>query len=96
MGKQKKLVLDMHSSEENFYPVPDGKLFFVKKGSGPPIVFLHGFGLDHRMWESQVDFFSAHFTCIAADLRGFGKSTVPTDQQYAHHEDLMVLLDFLG
>ena len=82
--------------EENYCPVPNGKIFFIKKGSGTPIVFMHGFCLDRRMWESQMDYFSADYSCIAFDLRGFGKSSVPTDQSYAHHEDLNTLLEFLG
>jgi pimeloyl-ACP methyl ester carboxylesterase len=83
-------------NKESYCPVPEGKLFFVKRGNGPPIVFLHGFCLDHRMWESQMDYFSARFTCVAIDLRGFGKSSLPTDNLYAHYEDLVALLDFLG
>jgi 3-oxoadipate enol-lactonase len=86
----------MVQNEENYCPVLDGKLFFVKKGNGPPVVFLHGFCLDHRMWESQMIYFSEHYTCIAVDLRGFGKSSVPANQSYSHHEDLNTLLTFLG
>jgi 3-oxoadipate enol-lactonase len=88
--------LETGNDKGNFCPVHEGKLFFVKEGAGPPIVFLHGFCLDHRMWETQVDYFSADFTCIVVDLRGFGKSSLPTDKPYAHHEDLIALLDFLG
>lgn len=69
---------------------------YVIGGSGPPIVFIHGFGLDHRMWDSQMKFFSSGYTVIAPDLRGFGKSSPPTEMAFAYHEDIAELLDFLG
>ena len=81
-------------TEQGFVPVQDGKLFYEKKGAGPPIVFLHGICLDHRMWQEQVDFFSDSFTCINLDLRGFGKSSLPTTA-YSFHEDLKTFLDSL-
>lgn len=44
------------------------------RGSGTPLVLLHGFPLDHRMWEAQVAALSDRFRVIAPDLRGFGQS----------------------
>jgi 3-oxoadipate enol-lactonase len=79
----------------NYCPVQEGNLFFLKEGSGPPLVFIHGFCLDHRMWENQVNHFSKKYTCITLDLRGFGKSSVPTDQSFSNHEDLNDLFEFL-
>jgi hypothetical protein len=70
-------------------------LNLIVEGSGPPIVFIHGFGLDHRMWEKQMNFFSSGYTVIALDLRGFGKSAPPSDQAFAYHEDIAEVLDFL-
>ena len=69
---------------------------YVIGGSGPPVVFIHGFGLDHRMWGSQMKFFSSEYTVIAPDLRGFGKSPPPSEMALAYHEDIAELLDFLG
>lgn len=79
----------------SYCPIREGNLFFLIEGSGPPLVFIHGFGLDHRMWENQVNYFSKNYTCITLDLRGFGKSSVPTDQSFSNHEDLNDLLEFL-
>lgn len=33
-----------------------------------PILFLHGFPLDHRMWKSQVEFLKDNFYCITYDI----------------------------
>ena len=66
-------------------------------GQGPPILFVHGFPLDHTMWRQQLVELSRDFRCIAPDLRGFGKSSVTAGKvtmgQYA--DDLAALLDAL-
>ena len=72
----------------------DGSLYYEVTGDGPPLVFLHGFSVDHRMWDSQVDFFAQHHQVIRYDLRGFGRSSLPTEP-YAHVDDLRALLDHL-
>jgi len=82
-------------SRQGFIPVNDGQLYYEKNGSGPPVIFLHGICLDHRMWQQQVDYFSKYYTCINIDLRGFGKSSLPGPTAYSFHEDIKVLLDSL-
>lgn len=66
-------------------------------GSGPAILFVHGFPLDHTMWRHQVAEFSRDHRCLAPDLRGFGQSGVTdgvaTMEQFA--DDLAALLDAL-
>ena len=81
-------------AEEGFINVQDGKLFYQKEGTGSPLIFLHDVCLDHRMWQQQVAFFSASFTCINIDLRGFGKSSLPATE-YSFHEDINAVLDSL-
>ncbi|HEV8503768.1 MAG TPA: alpha/beta hydrolase [Chitinophagaceae bacterium] len=80
---------------QGFVPINDGQLYYEKNGSGPPLVFLHGVCLDHRMWQQQVDYFSKSYTCINVDLRGFGKSSLPDSTAYSFHEDIKTLLDSL-
>ena len=82
-------------SQQGFIRVNDGQLYYEKNGSGPPVIFLHGICLDHRMWEQQIDYFSKSYTCINIDLRGFGKSSVPTQTRYSFHEDIKIILDSL-
>ncbi|HWR84271.1 MAG TPA: alpha/beta hydrolase [Candidatus Deferrimicrobium sp.] len=35
-----------------------------------PLIFLHGFTLDHRMWEPQSQYFGKHYRVIVPDARG--------------------------
>jgi pimeloyl-ACP methyl ester carboxylesterase len=49
-------------------------IHYIEKGHGTPIVLLHGFPLDGRMWASQIESLSASHRVIAPDFRGFGQS----------------------
>ncbi len=42
-------------------------------GRGLPILFLHGYPLDSRMWGPLVHLLASDYLCIAPDLRGFGR-----------------------
>lgn len=78
--------------------IPGASLSVNDVGQGLPILFVHGFPLDHMMWREQVADLSRDFRCIAPDLRGFGQSTVTegkvTMEQFA--DDLAALLDALA
>jgi len=55
---------------------PDGATHsVVAKGSGPTLIFLHGFPLDHRMWLEQLEYFSQRYQVICPEFRGFGQSS---------------------
>jgi pimeloyl-ACP methyl ester carboxylesterase len=43
-------------------------------GSGPAILWVHGFPLDHTMWQCQYEELN-EYRSIAVDLRGFGRSS---------------------
>ncbi len=49
-------------------------LHYIDQGKGTPLVLMHGFPLDSRMWEAQIGDLSSRFRIIAPDFRGFGKS----------------------
>jgi pimeloyl-ACP methyl ester carboxylesterase len=51
-----------------------GDLAYIDRGSGIPVVLLHGFPLDHSMWDAQIEALATHVRVIAPDLRGFGQS----------------------
>jgi 3-oxoadipate enol-lactonase len=59
-----------------FANVLDGQLHYVERGSGMPLVLVHGFPLDHSMWLEQLEGLSNRFQLVAPDLRGFGQSVV--------------------
>lgn len=73
-------------------------LAYDDKGTGLPLVFLHAFPLDRRMWAAQSEALSSRFRVVTIDLRGHGESDAPlwhhTLDQAA--EDVRVLLDQLS
>src|SRR5690349_22010695 len=49
-------------------------LAFREKGTGVPLVLLHAFPLDGRMWDAQLESLSDAARIIVPDFRGFGRS----------------------
>lgn len=47
---------------------------YQDRGQGTPVVLVHGFPLDSRVWEAQIAALSDRYRVIAPDLRGFGQS----------------------
>lgn len=41
------------------------------------VLFLHGIGIDHRMWSKWIPRLADGYRLVLMDMRGFGKSTVP-------------------
>lgn len=52
----------------------DVKLNHVRRGSGTPLVLVHGLGAGWRSWEPVIDGLAAHREVIAVDLPGFGET----------------------
>ncbi len=44
-----------------------GTIRYREAGSGKPVVFVHGYLVDHRLWDGVVDGLSDRFRCIAPD-----------------------------
>jgi 3-oxoadipate enol-lactonase len=80
---------------EGFVEVEGGRLRYEVAGDGDPIVFLHGFGLDARMWDGELERFAGGYTVVRYDLRGFGRSSLPA-APFTHYDDLAALLAHLG
>jgi pimeloyl-ACP methyl ester carboxylesterase len=55
--------------------VGDYQLYYVEKGSGPPLVLIHGLAGDHAAWAPQMEAWSQRHRVIAFDNRGAGRST---------------------
>jgi len=69
----------------------------VQRGAGDPVLFVHGFPLDHQMWQGQIDDLATDHTVIAPDLRGFGQSDISPSAESlgCFADDLAGLLDAL-
>lgn len=72
-------------------------LYYVQAGKGIPMLLIHGYPLDHAMWQPQIDGLDGLAQLIAPDLRGFGQSDAPEGvyTMDAYADDLCALLDAL-
>ena len=71
---------------------------YERRGTGTPLVLLHGYPLDHHLWDDIAPLLENDFDLIMPDLRGFGGSST-VDSFYAMEDmsaDVAALLDNLG
>jgi len=73
-------------------------LHHLDEGQGIPLLCIHAFPLDGRMWKPQMDALKDVYRFLVPDLRGFGQSLgLPPALTLDHHaDDLAALLDAKG
>ncbi len=70
------------------------KLYYEVKGTGRPLVLLHGNGEDHTIFNEAEDVLSSCYTCYLIDSRDHGKSTRVKELHYADMaEDIRQFLE---
>ena len=73
----------------------DGRsMAFVSKGTGDPIVLLHGNPTSSYVWRDVIDEVAAHGRCLAPDLLGMGDSqkladSGPTSYTLVQHRNAL-------
>ena len=82
----------------NAFTTNRGTFSYDRLGQGAPLILIHGFPLDHSIWDDVTPLLSPTFELILPDLRGFGESVSPapvwTITDLA--ADIASLLDHLG
>ena len=73
-------MINAKDSKDTFY--------VLDKKNDVPIVFIHGVGLNHKIWEPQLNFFENTF--IAYDILGHGKT--PLNKENISFEDFSIQL----
>lgn len=75
----------------------------VTGGRGPALLLLHGYPQTHAMWHKVAPVLAERFTVVAADLRGYGRSSKPpTADDHAPYSkramatDMVRVMDALG
>jgi 3-oxoadipate enol-lactonase len=81
----------------NTVDLGDFKMAVEDRGAGRVLLLVHGFPLDHTMWQAQIDEFSRGYRVLAPDLRGFGASLLGDGEvtMRRYSDDLALLLDRL-
>lgn len=70
---------------------------YDRRGTGPTLVLIHGYPLDHSIWDKVAPLLEADFDLIIPDLRGFGESDVmeADDSMIGFASDIAGLLTHL-
>jgi pimeloyl-ACP methyl ester carboxylesterase len=86
--------------DHHYANVNNIRLHYVTAGTGPVILFIHGFPEFWYAWRDQLKEFSRTHRAVALDMRGYNLSDKPTDVKAyrAKHlvEDLRQFIDHLG
>ena len=90
----------MSPSEGRMIDIGDTELFVVERGSGHPLIVLHGGpGLDHHVFGDYLDALGDSFRLILVDLRANGRSGRPPEETWTleqHARDVSLLAAAMG
>jgi haloalkane dehalogenase len=53
---------------------PCDDMFLLSRGTGEPILFLHGIPTSCQLWSGVIERMAGQFTCLAVDLPGLGRT----------------------
>ena len=68
-----KMIIELNSKQ---FP----NTYYQKKGYGPHVFLIHGFGEDAMIWSHQIACLQDHYTVLIPDLPGSGKSNLPSKE----------------
>jgi len=86
---------ELAGPDSSFVTVDGLSIHYTKKGSGRPLVLVHGFAGSVFTWRNLIPLLSDSYTVYALDLPGFGLSDKPPEGCYELSCQADVLLDFL-
>jgi pimeloyl-ACP methyl ester carboxylesterase len=82
---------------QKWVDIGDAYVSYQIAGEGEPVILIHAYSVDCRMWDPQFAELAKHYKVIRYDLRGYGKTDKPIEGlRYSHAEDLHKLMWFLG
>jgi haloacetate dehalogenase len=82
--------------ETSVVDVGETTIFIRRKGSGRPLLLLHGFPQTHLMWHRVAPALAEELTVVCADLRGYGSSGKPASRpDHATYSKGVMALDMV-
>lgn len=81
--------------QAGFLEANGARIYYEVAGEGEPLLLIHGFNLDTRLWDAQLQAFAQTYKVVRFDIRGFGK-TLATDVPFTLYDDVKAVLLGLG
>lgn len=92
-------VMDRSTPDWSKYRNPDEtnelRLSSSSFGQGDPVLLIHGFGASRYSWRYIIEPLAQKYRVIAIDLKGFGESPKPRDDQYSVYEQARLVRNFI-
>lgn len=66
-----------HAEDSHFADIDGLRVHYQEKGSGPPLVLIHGYTASTYTWKDVFEPLSREYRVIAVDLKGFGFTGKP-------------------
>jgi pimeloyl-ACP methyl ester carboxylesterase len=83
-----------HSAYSHFADIDGVRIHYQEKGTGPPLVLIHGYTSSVYSWKEVFEPLSQNFHVIAVDLKGFGFSGKP-DGDYTRRAQAVLVAHLL-
>ena len=88
---------DIVSQQKSVTSKDGTPITYWHSGKGPPLVLVHGTGVDHGRWAPVLPAFEQHFSACAVDRRGRGANGDSEDYAIEREfEDIAAVVDWLG
>ncbi|MDC0762105.1 alpha/beta hydrolase [Brevibacillus sp. AG] len=81
--------------QTGFLEANGARIYYEVAGEGEPLLLIHGFNLNTRLWDAQLQAFAQTYKVVRFDIRGFGK-TLATDVPFTLYDDVKAVLLGLG
>jgi len=80
-----------------FVDIGGSRVRYVRKGSGPAVILIHGFASSLYTWKDVLPALAARHDVVAIDLPGFGGSAIPRPLNGASYPGVVLaVMDHLG
>lgn len=84
-----------YNKERRFLDTPFGRIAYIDRGIGAPILLLHGFPLSSFQWRGVIERLSGTRRCLAPDTMGLGYTEVASGQGVTPADQVRMITTFL-
>ena len=86
----------MTSEDYKYIDIDGVSIAYTERGSGQPVLFVHGFASFSYTWMKMIDFLPAKFRFITIDLKGHGYSEKKYDDNLALFDHAIIIKKFIN
>jgi haloalkane dehalogenase len=84
-----------YNKERRFLETRFGRIAYIDRGKGQPVLLLHGFPLSSFQWRGVIDRLAGTRRCVAPDSMGLGYTEVAAGQGVTPADQVQMITTFL-